>query len=230
MTSADHQLNHDGIQAAYWWFAEHHEGQNSRGYRALCRLGKVYRPARSESGPDTEESARLYDEMCASNGCTHGEFGDPKPVIVGTLGDASPVEYGGGLILSRPGCAHLIGGEASIEYTHGQEAEWVDGHVGAIEVYQVEIPTDVAEEFDWVDFPALARSIEMDQAELEGYARSEDVQARASVVEAIGSHYGWHEMDSYPLQLRPAELERRWTLACALCGRTSCGAPGSCKR
>jgi hypothetical protein len=44
----------DGLViGAYWHFTQWHTGMSSKGYRALCELGRVYSPG-METGPETE--------------------------------------------------------------------------------------------------------------------------------------------------------------------------------
>jgi hypothetical protein len=50
----------------------------------------------------------------------------------------------------------------------------------------------------------------MDVAELKGYARSDNIMARASVYESVAGHYGWYELDSYPTKMTYGELDELW--------------------
>ena len=63
------------VMGAYWYYADHHAGQNSPGYRSLCLLSRVYTPGALESSgrllsdPDADEDAQeSYARLCARNG------------------------------------------------------------------------------------------------------------------------------------------------------------------
>jgi hypothetical protein len=58
-------------QAAYWWYADHHGGQFSQGYKRFCSVARVYTPGLMEWGPNTDQSIELYLSMCEENGCEH---------------------------------------------------------------------------------------------------------------------------------------------------------------
>lgn len=58
-------------QAAYWWYADHHNGQWSREYMKLCSVSRVYSPGMLESDPNMSDAIALYDMKCDEHGCTH---------------------------------------------------------------------------------------------------------------------------------------------------------------
>ena len=58
------------LQAAYWWLADHHRGQFTPEYRALCAVGKIYRPGPLENGTD-ELSTDAYNDACDACDCKH---------------------------------------------------------------------------------------------------------------------------------------------------------------
>lgn len=59
----------DRAEARHWWLTDHHGGQGSPEYAEL--LQSQYRPGAFHSGPSTDESKHLYQQMCDDAGCTH---------------------------------------------------------------------------------------------------------------------------------------------------------------
>jgi hypothetical protein len=59
------------IDTYYWWLADHHEGQGSRKYARLSRIGAYYTPGRLAKSPG--EDPEGYAVLCGREGCTHGE-------------------------------------------------------------------------------------------------------------------------------------------------------------
>lgn len=127
--------------------------------------------------------------------------------IIGQVGDVNPLDHSGGIVIQGE---H----EPELEYTWGLEGLGgdvpEDESAAVLEVYRVPIEKDLVKSYDWVDWPDVARTIGMPLAELMTYGRDSNVMARASTIEAIASHYGWGELDSYPLIMSYAELEARW--------------------
>ena len=61
-------LNPDLYDALYWFTADYHSGQWSRGYRLLCRVSRVFKPSPLASGPDGEEAQMIYDHLVGEYG------------------------------------------------------------------------------------------------------------------------------------------------------------------
>jgi hypothetical protein len=90
-------------------------------------------------------------------------------------------------------------------------AEWEETDGGETwSVYQIEIPEDVFEEFDWVSPAEMSDSIDESAEELEELGRDPDVRARVRAVWSIASYFGWHELDHYPLDLSMEEMHERY--------------------
>ncbi len=66
----------DIVEAHYWWCADHHEGQWSATYARLCRIGRYFTPGALSSGPTTENSEVIYNNLCQYDGCDHEPLGD----------------------------------------------------------------------------------------------------------------------------------------------------------
>jgi len=112
-------------------------------------------------------------------------------------------DYGGGFVYSRDGS--VKGSEPFIEFTHGVET---DGR--RLTVYRVDVPDDVFSYHNWAKPAAVGSSIGMDPDELRSLGRSGDTMDRANVIVDLAGHYGWHELDQYPLTLSPKALAERW--------------------
>ncbi len=138
---------------------------------------------------------------------------NPGGKVLGQIGDINATDHGGGVVYNSPYGPML-------EYTYGLETdhpgvEGTDDEVEglALTVYHIDLGATGLEfmrDFDWVDWGAVAGSIDMDESELVGYARSSNPMARASVAEAIAGYYGWHELDHQPGQIRYGDLDARW--------------------
>jgi hypothetical protein len=135
--------------------------------------------------------------------------------IVGNFGDVNAPEHGGGALVA----IHQKGKPRYyvVEHTDGIEVEHPkDKSYGAakrklkIHVWSRPIADDVIAELDWVDWGAVARSTGIQVDKLFGYARSDDPMRRGLVYQSVGSHYGWHELDQYPIELTFSEVWRRW--------------------
>ena len=61
----------DIVDAHYWWNADHHEGQGSKGYARLSRLSSIFEPSCLAHGATSENAIAIYDELCSREGCTH---------------------------------------------------------------------------------------------------------------------------------------------------------------
>lgn len=123
---------------------------------------------------------------------------------VSNIGDVNPIEYGGGYVFKTE---H----GPVIEYTHGlegaQNVDEDDEDATELELYRV--PVDKPLDNSWVNWNSVARTIGSTAAELKRMAR-QNLTAKAAVYEAVAAHYGWHELDHYPLTLTVGELKERW--------------------
>lgn len=124
--------------------------------------------------------------------------------VVGTVGDVNAPEYDGGWILKTqhgyqveyvaiPSDDDMKGGE----YT--SSARWT--------VYRVDLDPGVP---SWGDIKAVASSSGQSVKELRAAFKSDDPAQRAYAYETWAGHYGWHELDNYPLTLTRAEVEKRY--------------------
>ena len=55
----------DLFDGAYWFCADHHDGQWSDGYAALCRIGEVFTPGAVSNGPESNEAREVYSSLRA---------------------------------------------------------------------------------------------------------------------------------------------------------------------
>lgn len=106
--------------------------------------------------------------------------------------------YGGMWILAKHEDGSLF-----VERWHGPD----DGEDAPVypwtvfTVFRVDLPDDVAAEHDWA-YP-------FDGCDPEA-GRHADPARRAWELAAVGDHFGWEELDHYPLKLTATELWERW--------------------
>jgi hypothetical protein len=81
-----------------------------------------------------------------------------------------------------------------------------------LQVYREEIPRDVFAYNDWADVEDVAATTGQDPDKLLAAGKSRKIMDRVYALECIAGHYGWDELDQYPLTLTAKELERRWGL------------------
>lgn len=123
--------------------------------------------------------------------------------ILGNLGDANPLDYGGYIVYRV--------------YDPKNDTHWITGEYwdepidDTYQIYQWNIEKDVIRELDWVDdWEKIATSVGMPVEVLMTMARSEDILKRAQVYEEVGRFYGLENLDSYPNRLNRKEMEKRW--------------------
>lgn len=145
--------------------------------------------------------------------------------ILAVTGDASPLEYGGGIIyICRDGI--------NPDYVRWKFWDGVDtlpnsydidvaDHVFTVSCVEVPmddtplfddddrpLPIGVIKEFDWVDWQAVKASAGLDRNIQEMSGGS--LQDRLWLLEAAVGHYGAFEFDQYPVTYTGRELRRRW--------------------
>lgn len=127
--------------------------------------------------------------------------------LVANLGDADPFSYGGYLIFEQ-GKSHM-----GVYWDESSNDE------SSVEVYRFGIPKDVFKEHNWANPEEVASSIGVDPDELRADGKSHNLRTRAQVVADIGNHYGFNNIDNYPLTETPAELRKRYGRSVSLLGR-----------
>lgn len=116
--------------------------------------------------------------------------------IIGTIGDVNPLDYGGGFVYRDKV------GACSLEW---YEPEDDSDEESDIICYRVDI--DYGAE-SWMDLPAVAKSA--DHADIaEAIEDDSNPMRRALAFWSVAGHWGWHELDHYPLRLTRAEAEAR---------------------
>lgn len=128
--------------------------------------------------------------------------GEVKIRILGNLGDANPLDYGGLIVYEM-----LDRGKKYIDAEYwtepGPESE-------TYTVYAWGVEKNVQEDLVWVDWEAVASYTGHSLDQLKELGRSRDPMDRASVYKAVGDYYGYDEFDSYPLELTREDMEKRW--------------------
>lgn len=118
---------------------------------------------------------------------------------IGVIGDVNPIEHQGGVIYDAGYGPHLL-----------YFQPWSDEGDDMVSVYEIPIGDDVLEDLSWVDWNEVADFIGMDESELRSHARSDNVHARASTVEAVGSYYGFGELDPQVIDVTYEHAEDKW--------------------
>lgn len=136
--------------------------------------------------------------------------------VVTTIGDVNPIEYGGGYLFL---CKDRGRSDYHLEYTHGTESEEAAEGLSEYEpaysrvpltLYRVDLPDDVWGDHSWAKVEDIAQSMGADPEELRRAGSSPDPRERAYALESIAGHWGWHELDNYPLSMTVSELRKRW--------------------
>jgi hypothetical protein len=125
-----------------------------------------------------------------------------RGVIVKRLGDINAPEYEGGVLWNRSPTSKS--GDYVVEYTLGPE------NGGPLIVYEVSVQSDLAEEYDWIDWGKVADSTGRDMDDLIAEAGSPDFFERALALLDAAGYYGWFEFDQYPREVGLGELDREW--------------------
>jgi hypothetical protein len=87
--------------------------------------------------------------------------------------------------------------------------DWEDGTV-QFHCYRFEVEDNVAKDLDWVEWERIASMIGRDLESLMADAKSPDPLTRAWLYDAVGSYYGWENIDAYPEMESQAFLAKRW--------------------
>ena len=59
----------DAADGAYWYYADHHTGQFSEGYRRLCLLEKYFCPGPLAYEPESDAAMGVYQDMVKRKVC-----------------------------------------------------------------------------------------------------------------------------------------------------------------
>lgn len=96
-------------------------------------------------------------------------------------------------------------------YKYAKDTDLLEEH-SPVTVYRVDVPDDIWKYHDWVDIDDISSTVGQGPEDVEKLGTSRKIMDRVWVLEIIASTWGWHELDHYPLQLTPKELEKRWRL------------------
>lgn len=121
------------------------------------------------------------------------------------LGDASPLDYGAAIVYQDGKDVRMMYWDSP----HCAKCGYFNCGDPGIDRYWVhfwDVAPDVSRDLNWVDWSEIARSDE-------GYftvadLTSPDVRIRAGVYLAVGNHYGFDNLDSYPVELSRSDLWR----------------------
>jgi hypothetical protein len=119
----------------------------------------------------------------------------------GTTGDASPFQYGGGIIYKNDDDHYVW-----VVWPH-IESDTDDGGVMATTpVYVIHLDGDLISQTDWADLKDVAETHGTTRKELKAAARSDDPFQRVWFMESIAGHHGYENLDSYPRQMKIYEI------------------------
>lgn len=151
---------------------------------------------------------------------------DDEPVTLGTIGDCTPLEYGGGFVFKYPD------GRVQIEYAEEpcdddpffRENDRRTFHMpyrkAPHRLYVVDVAEDVKADLNWLDDKDWARianhgngeSSKVEGERLAGELASEDPMVRAMLYWDVANQHGWDNLDPNPMTLTGEELSQRWNL------------------
>ena len=123
--------------------------------------------------------------------------------VIGTTGDASPLEFGGGVVYVREKSRSARSAQRAFPFLDPDPIGWTFWHApedddipvakAVYDVYNVDLPDDV-----------VAAQL------LQKWGRSEDWEERLRVLEDLAWYHSPENLDSYPNQVTGAELRRQW--------------------
>lgn len=169
---------------------------------ALCNLCEE---AECEAGTEAE--------CCGEH--SYGGSDEDEERVISKRGDVNAADHGGGAIVHNEHGYHL-------EWTHGlmsehPEEEGFDDEIADLKLNLFRVPLD---ESAWAKlstcgdedklWTGIASSNGMDLAEVIELAKSEKPVDIATALEMFAGHWGWENLDSYPVLVRYADLSERW--------------------
>ncbi len=122
------------------------------------------------------------------------------PKELGTIGDVSYVEHGGGPVIE------MDDGSTYVEYVEPPEEDF-DEPGATWMVYRVELDAEIP---DWIDMKSVASTVGRGWMEFASDFHSPDPMVRAFAYQDVASSWGWHELDNYPLDLGRFEVGQRY--------------------
>ena len=136
--------------------------------------------------------------------------------VISRVGDICAEDYGGGAIVKDDGYFWL-------EYTHGLESDHpgVDQHDEEaladlkLELFRVQLDESAWEALTGCGDPmklweGIAESVGQHFVDVLHLATSREPKQIAGAFEMFAGHYGWRELDHYPIQVSYKEVETRW--------------------
>lgn len=135
---------------------------------------------------------------------------EPQIKVIGNLGDATPLDYGGFIVYETK-----TGERKSIEAEYWPEPESRKERYGeSQDYYEIDrftVEDDVLKDLSWVkDWDGIAETMGTSEAEIKKLARSKNPLDRAEVYRMVGDYSGWENIDGYPITLSRKEMEERW--------------------
>ena len=133
---------------------------------------------------------------------------------IGRIGDADPINYGGGYIFTAPGrrSPWLEWFEGLETVAPGADAD-EDLDIEVL-VYRVNLGRDANDflnMYDWVEWDKVARFTGRGVDEYRP-ANLRTAMDRATAILDAASYYGWHTFDQGLIRLTLGELKKRWRL------------------
>lgn len=143
-------------------------------------------------------------------------------LVLGSVGDVNPIDYGGGPIYGTsngargPWLEHFDGIDSEIDsgairdpYDDSAD-ERIESH--NVRIYRVDLHDSgeaLLSHLDWVDWDEIRRFTGSD-ASAYTVATLDTPIARAHAACDVASYHGWDNLDSYPLELTIGALRVRW--------------------
>lgn len=134
--------------------------------------------------------------------CSTKNPGKTNPArVVMTSGDVNP-EYGSTVVFRDKSGVH-------VERWDGPDDE-DDFKRATVEVSGFDVPDDVFAYHSWAKPGDIASTHGQDVDDVRRAGKSRKIADRVWVLEMIGQHYGWVNLDGYPMSLTGAQIMQRW--------------------
>jgi len=122
--------------------------------------------------------------------------------VIGTTGDVNLFDFDAGVIFSDKYGIHW-------EWWNNV-AEWDSTRPNDLILYSTDVPDNVFDYHKWANVKSIADVVGISADELRTLGASTNVRDRVEALEALISHSGASNLDTYPQTIKRAELKRRW--------------------
>jgi hypothetical protein len=115
-----------------------------------------------------------------------------KTTWLGIIGDADPIEHGGGIVGTNKYGPFVTYFEPT---DLGDSVRGSLALEGLVRVYTVPIEPDVTSDLDWVDWKDVSDFTGMSVKDIKQAGKDPDPVVRSGVYESVAAYYGWQNLD-----------------------------------